>query len=168
MEPLKRPGVRDLQPGDVEGLVELISATGTFRPEEIEVARELLAAGAERGEESGYSFRVAVTGDAPDGYACFGPTPCTRGTFDLYWIAVHPDAQGRGVATALLAAVEEAVRLRAGRLLVAETEEAPPYDSARRFYELRGFSLAANVPDFYRPGAAKLIYTKPLASLGGQ
>src|SRR2546430_6552456 len=32
-------------------------------------------------------------------WACWGPTPGTRGTHDLYWIAVDPERQGQGVGT---------------------------------------------------------------------
>ena len=35
------------------------------------------------------------------GYACFGPTPMTERTWDLYWIAVAPNAKRAGVGRAL-------------------------------------------------------------------
>jgi ribosomal protein S18 acetylase RimI-like enzyme len=152
----------------VANLVELVRATGVFRPEEVAVAEELLVAGAEKGEASGYLFRVAEAEGRAAGYACYGPTPCTEGTFDLYWIAVAPGLQGSGVASRLLFEVESDVKSRRGRLLVAETEDSPSYRSARAFYEARGFRRAATVPDFYQPGNAKVIYTKELTeSTGG-
>ena len=43
------------------------------------------------------------------GYACWGPTPGTQGTYDLYWIVVDPTWQGKGVGTQLLDAVERAL-----------------------------------------------------------
>jgi len=30
------------------------------------------------------------------GWICWGPTPCTLGTYDLYWMAVDPAAQRGG------------------------------------------------------------------------
>lgn len=160
--------LRGLLASDVEPLVGLVAATGAFRPAEVDVARELLDAGAEKGEASGYLFRVAApAGAGPAGYACYGPTPCTEGTFDLYWIAVAPEGQKRGVASALLAEAEADARGRSGRLLVAETETTPPYAAARAFYEARGFRRAATIDDFYRPGAGKVIYVKSLTVTGG-
>ncbi|MBI5441626.1 MAG: GNAT family N-acetyltransferase [Deltaproteobacteria bacterium] len=167
MESLSSDELRPLQEGDREALLGLLRKTGAFRPDEVEVAEELIDAGLERGEASGYLFRVAARGGAPTGYACYGPTPCTEGTFDLYWIAVSPEAQGRGVASRLLRSVEAELTARGGRLLVAETEEARGYEPAMTFYAARGFRKVARVPDFYRPGRAKLIYTKPLCRTGG-
>jgi ribosomal protein S18 acetylase RimI-like enzyme len=57
---------------------------------------------------------------------------------------------------------------RCGRLLVAETEDSPPYEAARAFYEARGFRRAAEIADFYRPGVAKIFYVKALGKEGGQ
>ena len=36
------------------------------------------------------------------GWICWGPTPCTLGTYDLYWMAVDPALQGSGIGTALV------------------------------------------------------------------
>jgi ribosomal protein S18 acetylase RimI-like enzyme len=73
------------------------------------------------------------------GYACYGPTPGTDRTFDLYWIAVHPAAQGAGEGSRLLAEVERRLRAREARLLVAETSSRANYAPTRRFYERRGY-----------------------------
>ncbi|MBU0702886.1 MAG: GNAT family N-acetyltransferase [Chloroflexi bacterium] len=94
------------------------------------------------------------------GYVCFGPHPLTQGTYDLYWIAVDPSAQGHGVGHALLAQVEAEVRARGGRLLVIETSDTPAYASARRLYEASGYCCEAVVPHFYAPGDGLLIFFK--------
>ncbi len=163
---------RALDPADVSALVDLVVASGVFRPEEVEVAREVLETCASKGEASGYFCRVAAEawgpGEAlPEGFACWGPTPCTEGTFDLYWLVVHPRAQGRGAASRLLAEAEGDVVRRGGRQLIAETSSTDLYAPARAFYESRGFRAAARVPDFYRVGDAKVIYAKPLPTAQG-
>ncbi|WP_461394678.1 GNAT family N-acetyltransferase [Deferrisoma sp.] len=155
-------GLRALGPADPGPLLEIVRATGVFRPEEVEVAAEVLSAAAERGEASGYRCRVAEGPEGPVGFACYGPTPCTRGTYDLYWIAVAPRAQGRGVARRLLEAVIAEARAEGGRLLVAETSGTPAYGPAHRLYEACGFRLAARIDDFYLPGDAKLVFVRSL------
>ena len=155
--------IRTLEAADVPSLVTLVEASGVFRPEEVEVAREVFEAAGAKGEASGYFCRVELEGGgAPSGIACWGPTPCTVGTFDLYWLVVHPRAQGRGGASRLLALAEADVRRRGGRQLIAETSSTDPYAPARAFYEARGFRDVARIPDFYRVGDDKVVYVKPL------
>lgn len=169
--------MRPLAWDEVTALVGLVEASGVFRPEEVEVAREVLEACAAKGEASGYFCRVAARGRTADpghpeggeaeGFACWGPTPCTEGTYDLYWLVVHPRAQGRGAASRLLAEAAADAARRGGRQLIAETSDTDPYAPARSFYEARGFRVAARIPDFYRAGDAKIVYVKPLPPAQG-
>ena len=152
-----------LRPDDVGAIVGVVEETGVFRPGEVEVAGELVEAAASEGEEaSGYYVRVARAEKRVVGYACWGATPCTEGTFDLYWIAVSPSYGRRGVAAALLAEVEQDVISRRGRLLIAETSGTEPYAAARSFYVRTGFREEARIPDFYKSGDDKVIYVKTL------
>ncbi|MDW7709800.1 MAG: N-acetyltransferase [Deferrisomatales bacterium] len=160
---------RPFAPADVPDLLGVTQASGVFRAEEGDVAREVLEACAARGHASGYFCRVAAaeSGTGLEGFACWGPAPCTEGTFDLYWLVVHPRAQGRGIASRLLAEAESDAARRGGRQLVAETSSTEPYAPARSFYEERGFRLTARIPDFYRLGDAKVVYVKPLSPRRG-
>src|SRR5439155_23252259 len=121
-----------------------------------------------RGEASEYFTYVvdALEARAVRGYVCFGPAPLTEGTFDLYWIAVDPDFQGRGYGQELLRFTEEDVRRRGGRWLLIETSSQETYGDTTRFYDRAGFGLIARVPEYYRPGDDKLIYGKRLVRAG--
>lgn len=154
--PLPRARRRDVE--------TLLRATGAFREHEIDVALEVFDAAMVPGQRD-YVMLAAVDEDgALAGYACYGETPCTVGTWDLYWIAVHPEAQGRGVGTALLETTERRVVERGARLLVIETSSKSDYAATRGFYGARGYALVARVPDFYDVGDDRLIYSKPLDS----
>ncbi len=96
------------------------------------------------------------------GYVCFGTTPLTTGTYDLYWIAVDPTLHGRGIGSALLGAVLAAMRAAGGRLLLIETSSRADYANTRTFYERAGLTLEARIRDFYSPGDDRLIYAKRL------
>lgn len=153
--------LRDLEPGDREILPALLADTGMFAPMEIAVALELADIALKGAEPADYHFRIAAeTGGPMIGYACFGPTPLAEGTFDLYWIAVSPAFQGRGVGRLLLTAAEDEARKRGGRLMVVETSSREKYAPTRDFYLAAGYGLAARIPDFYRPGDDKLIYVR--------
>ncbi|MGQ9457612.1 MAG: GNAT family N-acetyltransferase [Anaerolineae bacterium] len=125
--------------------------------------QELWEAYRQRGEASGYLFLVCKEEAQVLGFLCFGPTPLTTGTFDLYWIAVDPSAQGQGVGHALMERMEREVALRAGRLILVETSGTLAYAEARRFYEACGYHYQAVVHDFYRPGDDLVILGKLLA-----
>lgn len=153
---------RDLLRSDVPALRRLLEQTDAFYRMEVDVAVELMEEYLKKGRESGYRFLVAAGGGSPTGYACFGPTPMTQGTFDLYWIAVDPGVQRRGVGQVLLDACEDAVRREGGRLIMLETSSRRPYEQARNFYAKHAYDLVVTVRDFYAPGDHKLMYAKYL------
>ena len=155
-----REEVRATDPPAVRALVR---ATGFFSDAEIAVAGELVEERLQRGPASGYRFLFAEAGGALAGYACFGPIPLTRSSFDLYWIVVHPDRQGAGLGRRLLALVEAAVLRQGGARLYAETSSPPHYAPTRAFYRAAGFDPAAELADFYAPGDGKLVFAKLLA-----
>jgi ribosomal protein S18 acetylase RimI-like enzyme len=91
-----------------------------------------------------------------------GPTPATTGTWDLYWIAAHPELQGTGVAQALDAFAGEYVRARGGYLLIAETSGQPGYARARAFYQKQGYAELARIPDYYKPADDLVVFGRRL------
>ena len=101
------------------------------------------------------------------GYACFGPTPATDGTYDLYWLAVDPAAQGRGAGRALVRWVERELTARGARLLVVETSSRTDYAHTREFYARGGYVEAARVRDFYAPADDRIILTTRLTTPQG-
>jgi ribosomal protein S18 acetylase RimI-like enzyme len=96
------------------------------------------------------------------GYLCYGPTPMTEGTFDLYWIVTHPDARGCGVARRLTARMEDELRALGARLVRVETSRLDGYGAARAFYERLNYPVVAELADFYKPGDALQIMLKRL------
>jgi ribosomal protein S18 acetylase RimI-like enzyme len=141
----------------------LIRATGFFNPEEEEVALELIDDRLAHGEASHYRFLIAERTGQVAGYACWGPIPGTAASVDLYWIAVHPDQQGKGIGRLLLEAAEAQIA-EAGRSRVyIETSTRGQYAGTRGFYLACGYDLAAELPDYYAPGDGKAVFVKALA-----
>ncbi len=106
---------------DVARVGGLVAATGSFTPEEVAISRELVEARLAKGEASGYEFAFAECAGEFLGYACYGRTPGTDHSWDLYWIVVAPERQGAGVGREILARIEPKVHAAGGRLLWAET-----------------------------------------------
>jgi ribosomal protein S18 acetylase RimI-like enzyme len=109
-----------------------------------------------------YRVRVAEVAGRIAGYVCFGPTPMTDGTFDLYWLATHPEQRGRGIAAHLVASMEEELRAAGARRIRVETSTLDGYGSAHRFYARHGYPETARLPDFYKPGDDLIILFKQL------
>lgn len=141
-------------------LEQLTRGTGLFREEEVATAVELLDESLAGDED--YQFVGAFDGEELIGYACWGPTPGTEGTWDLYWIVVDRAHQGRGIGTQLLSEVEQRRTPRAARLMVVETSSRSDYEPTRAFYESRGYKKTATIPAYYAPGDDLVIYTKEL------
>ena len=152
----------EVVPGDGERVRRLVDITGFFHPEEVAVAEELVEERLAKGDDSGYHFIMAEHYGRLAGYACFGPIPCTDFSYDLYWIAVHPDFQGRGLGRRLLGEAERRIKAAGGRRIYVDTSQRVQYASTRAFYESRGYRLETVLKDFYAVGDGKAIYCKSL------
>jgi ribosomal protein S18 acetylase RimI-like enzyme len=148
-----------LQEKDIDNVRSIAASTGFFREDEMEVAVELVQEALARGSDSGYFFLFAEQGGQTLGFACFGPTPCTVGSWDLYWIAVRNEFRGQGIGKRLLAKAEHAVGESGGRKLFIETSSGETYLPTREFYIRSGYQEEARIKDFYRDGDDKLIYS---------
>jgi ribosomal protein S18 acetylase RimI-like enzyme len=149
-----------LQTDQRAALQQILEATGVFRADEIVVAMEVMDAYLAVPEEDYTALGAFTPSGQLLGFVCYGPTPCTLGTWDLYWIAVSPDAQRAGIGSRLLQEVDRRLALRDARLVIIETSSLAHYAPTRAFYERRGFQVVARVPDFYAQGDDRLIYAK--------
>jgi acetoin utilization deacetylase AcuC-like enzyme/N-acetylglutamate synthase-like GNAT family acetyltransferase len=147
---------------DSKRLGKLVAATGFFHDDEVDVAVELVEERLAKGDASGYFFILAEHYGRVVGYTCYGPIPCTANSYDLYWIAVHPDYQGRGVGYQLMQASERKIKKIGGERIYIDTSQRPQYVSTRAFYERSGYQLETILADFYSPNDGKVIYCKKL------
>lgn len=155
--------LRSTQPGDADSILGLARVEPLFSPQEAETVAELLEEYLTLEDHNGYFFLSAVDKGKLLGFACYGPTPLTQGTFDLYWIAVSAAAKGRGVGRALMARVEDEVRALGGRMIKLDTSGREEYAPTRAFYLRIGYTHSATVPDFYAPGDDLVIFSRKLS-----
>ena len=142
--------------------MDLLRNTPEFAPVDVQVAGELLDCYLESPKDSGYHVWASELGAAVSGYVCFGPTPLTQGTWDLYWIAVGRQFRNQGIGSALVGFTEDRVKKAGGRMVLIETSSTPAYRAARHLYRRLGYRMVARVRDFYLPGDDKLIFQKML------
>jgi acetoin utilization deacetylase AcuC-like enzyme/GNAT superfamily N-acetyltransferase len=151
-----------VEPRDAERIGRLVQITGFFTPPEVQVAVELVTERLSKGPASGYHFLLAEHYGRLAGYACYGPIACTASSYDVFWIAVHPDYQGRGLGRRILRECERLIRETGGTRIYVETSQRVQYASTRAFYESCGYRLESVLEDFYAPGDGKVVYCKSL------
>jgi ribosomal protein S18 acetylase RimI-like enzyme len=152
--------IRELRSEDRGGVIALVRATKNFSEDEVAIAKELIDICIEKPEQNDYYSYVADESGSIAGFLLLGPTPATTGTYDMYWIAVHPDFQGRGIAQALDQYAMEFVRARGGYLIIAETSSQESYERTRAFYKKQNYEEVARINDYYRPGDDLVVFGK--------
>ena len=154
--------IRPISTSDRTDLLKILKNTPEFRASETVIAEELIDCCLREGEKSGYCILVAEDNGEVLGYVCYGCTPLTENTWDVYWEAVSRKRRGQGIGGKLLKAAEKEIRKAKGRLALIETSSTPAYERTRRFYHRCGYEEIARVPDFYEPGDDKIILRKRL------
>ena len=147
-------------PSDVDSIRSIVRSSGFFSTEEVEMAVELVQENLSKGESSGYYFLFVEINERIVGYSCYGPIPCTKESYDLYWIAVLHEFRGRGIGRDLLQRTEEKIGEMGGRRIYVDTSSREQYEPTRSFYRAGGYEQEAVLKDFYSHGDDKVIYVK--------
>ncbi|MBU4414161.1 MAG: GNAT family N-acetyltransferase, partial [Proteobacteria bacterium] len=89
--------------------------------------------------------------------------PCTVSSYDLYWIAIHPDFKRKGLGRMVLNETERLIYESSGTRIYIDTSQRSHYSGTRSFYERCGYNVTSILKDFYALGDGKVIYSKTLA-----
>jgi ribosomal protein S18 acetylase RimI-like enzyme len=152
--------IRPMTREDKAVTMRILLNTPEFTPSEVDLAEEVIDAYLFNPTRSGYFTLVAEDAPVILGFVCYGPTPITEGTWDIYWIAVDQNKQGQGVGRKLMNAAEEKIRQNRGRLILVETSSKPGYEKTNLFYQRIGYIEACRIKDFYMIGDDQVIYEK--------
>jgi ribosomal protein S18 acetylase RimI-like enzyme len=143
----------------------MLIKTWAFTSAEVDVAMELIDIVLKDKKQKDYQIHCMVDDqDEAIGYICYGQSPMTSGTFDLYWIAVDPDFQEKGIGSKLLSFLEEVVKEKGGRMILADASTIPQYEKTKKFYMKNGYQEVARVPDYYYPGNDRITFCRKLAN----
>ena len=152
--------IRKMSPEDKAQVIQIIETTAMFSKEEVLVAEELIDTFLENKDQKDYIIYVSDENGTVTGYVCYGPAPATEGTFDLYWIAVSPNHQNKGIGKKLLAFVEKEVAGKHGNMVIIETSSREKYLPTQEFYKRNSYNIEARIADFYSIGDDRLIFVK--------
>lgn len=150
---------KQLRKSDLPIIENILVSTGFFYDSEVEIALELAQENWEKGAvKSGYIFIIAEKDDKPVAFACYGKTPCTESSYDLYWIAVHQGLKGSGIGKILMNMLADDIAHLGGKNIWIETSGRPLYEPTRQFYLKYGCNFVAQMPDFYGVNDDKVVY----------
>lgn len=152
--------IRDLKISDREKIENILLKTNNFSDAEIKVAMELIDIYLSDKNQKDYYIFVDEDKEIVCGYVCIGPRPLTKSTYDLYWIAVNPDVQSRGIGSALIKYAEDFIKSLNGKLILIETSGKPSYEKERAFYRKNLYDKITEIKDFYDEGDSLIIYGK--------
>ncbi len=152
--------IRPATKKDKPALIRILKNTPEFTPAEVVLADEVIEAYLFNPAESGYFILVAEIDAKVGGYVCYGPTPITDATWDLYWIAVDHNIQGQGIGKKLMEAAEKEIQQAKGKLILVETSSKPGYEKTNAFYQRIGYRQICRIRDFYAIGDDQILYEK--------
>ncbi len=152
--------IRPMTRQDKSEVMAFLSVIPQFTHAEVVVAEEVIDAYLKDPSGSGYLIFVAEADSKIFGYVCYGPTPMTLGTWDMYWIAVDPRQQGKGIGQQLMKSAEQDITRNHARMVLVETSSLPHYENTRKFYLGQGYEIICRIADFYAPGDDQLIFQK--------
>ncbi|OFZ26701.1 MAG: hypothetical protein A2381_17060 [Bdellovibrionales bacterium RIFOXYB1_FULL_37_110] len=141
---------------DKAKLVNLLEDISLFTPDERAVALELLE---DTSPSSDYHFLGTFEDNGElSSFICFGPTPMTHGTFDMYWVGTADHHQRKGLARKLFNEMNMVLKKQNARMVRIETSGKDNYVSTRSFYENIRLVEEARLKDFYSVGDDLIIY----------
>ena len=114
------------------------------------------------GGDSDARWFVASDGESLLGFLYSQAEMLAEGTHNLLAMATSPDARGRGIGSALISALEQALGADGQRLVIVETSSTDAFAGTRDFYVNRGFRREAAISDFWAEGDDKIIFWKKI------
>ncbi len=155
--------IRAIAPDDTTAVMALAEAIGLFTPQELEALGGMLSEYFDGNLSKDCFWIVYDDHRGPVGTAYCAPEAYASGTWNLYFIAVHPSHQGKGYGGKLLEYVETTLAERGERLLLVETSGLPELERARKFYRKNGYEEEARIREFYKAGDDKIVFRKLLS-----
>ena len=152
--------IRHARPTDIADILEIARTCGLFTSDDMEFF-EADIRGFFDAAENEREWWVDEDEGALVAAAYLSPEMADR-VWNLLFIAVAPEAKGTGRGSAMLLHVERELTQRGQRMLVIDTSSLPSFEATRGFYTSHGYTLVAQIPDFWTDGDDKVVFSKRL------
>jgi len=109
-----------------------------------------------------YDIKVIEAEGIVLGFICYTKATLSDSYYELYWMAVRPSAQGKGLGRRLIEDMEKDIKSRGGEAILLDTSSLESHAAARHLYEKMGYKIISKIENFYSKGEHKLVYKKEL------
>lgn len=144
---------------DSEQCLKIAKDLGIFFNDELCILEEVLK-GCEQSKD-GYVLLTEKEDQKVIGFVIFGRIPITICGWDVYWLVVERDHQGKGIGKKLLKRVEDHILKEFNKCNIrVETSTRKEYAHARNLYLKTGFQEIGRITDFYDQGDDVIVFYK--------
>ena len=145
--------IRKANKKDAKRIGVIAESTGNFKENEIDACMDMVADSIS--EEYYLNFDCYEKKGIVLGFVCYGQDEMTEGTWEIYWIAVHKEFQGKSIGKKLMLHAEKQAKKHKGRQVVLETSSQINYRYVHKFYKRLGYKKKAVVKDYFSKGDHK-------------
>jgi len=153
--------IKPVTPATKPAVLHVAESCGLFQPEELGELNGMIDA-LIAGELEGHRWIALEEDGLVKGAAYYAPETFAYGVWNLYFIGVLAELQGKGHGSALLRHVEDELRAAGQRILIIETSGLDGFELTRKFYDQFGYTVEARIRDYYQEGEDKVIFWKKL------
>jgi ribosomal protein S18 acetylase RimI-like enzyme len=114
------------------------------------------------GRDPDYAGIIALDGEGIAGVVLYGAIAGADGAGRLNLVAIEHGQRMRGVATMLIEAAIDALRVQGKRFVTVELPDDPELAQSKSLLVRCGFRLEARVPDYFRDGVDLAILRRDL------
>jgi ribosomal protein S18 acetylase RimI-like enzyme len=147
---------------DKSAVLHVAESCGLFQVEELGELEGMIDAFL-AGELEGHQWLALHEDDQIKAAAYYAPETFADGVWNLYFIGVLADQQGKGRGSAILKHVEQELTNEGQRILIIETSGLDGFELTRKFYDQHGYTVEARIRDYYQEGEDKVVFWKKLS-----
>lgn len=142
-------------------MIRLFSAVNLFNADELKFMSDLIDSYFDGTLGEGHHWIVNDDREITS-VAYYAPESFAQNVYNLYFIGVMPNSQGKGIGSSMLQYVENQLKGLGQRLLLVETSGLPNFAKTREFYLKNNYEKEATIREYYKEGDDKVVFRKKL------
>lgn len=147
-----------------DACLKIARDVSVFKPQEVEALKDIFEEYLKHPDED-YVVLLEKNSESVLGLIIFSRASITEFAWDIYWLVVAKETQGKGIGKRLIKRMEEFIlQKEAQAILRVETSTKHEFAHARNLYAKCGFNEVGRIPHFYTHHDDLIIYYKQIIS----